>query len=339
MPTPHDHLVKQAFADLAVTRAFLRGVLPAGLLKAIDLSTLRQAPASLVDEQLDARHLDLLFQVQRRRGGGPLLLHLLLEHQSTPDYHMGRRLLRYVHHVWTQHERSHPTSESLLPPVVSIVVYHGAEPWPGERRLHDHVSLEGLPRGAARYVPDFTYLLVDLQRMTDGSLVGTAFGRLVLLMLKHAAKGDLWQRLPGWIDLLARVWRAPDGAAAMTAVVSYISRTTAVGPSADVKDMIRTKLGEPAMDVFVSWADKLIAEGEARGLAEGVARGQALGEARGEARGLLEGRRLTLLHLARARFGPLPPAFTARVEAADNNALDLWSLRLLTASSLEEIVA
>ena len=116
----------------------------------------------------------------------------------------------------------------------------------------------------------------------------------------------------------------------MTAVVSYISRTTAVGPSPDVEDLIRTKLGEPAMSVFVSWADKLIAEGEARG--------ERRGEELGEAKGLLEGRRTILLRQAQARFGPLPPSFTSQVATADSATLDRWSLRLLTASSLDDIV-
>ena len=320
MNTPHDHLVKQAFGDIALARAFLLGALPPALAEAVDGSTLQMAPSSHVDEQLAARHLDLLFQVKLREGG-PLLLHVLLEHQSTPDDLMGRRIYRYVHHVWTWHERSHPAARAL-PPVISLVLYHGLDPWPGRCRLHDQVALAGVPPEAAPYVPDLRYLLLDLRRTADARLTGTALGRLVLLLLKYAADGDLWARLPEWIDLLVQIWRAPDGPAAMTAIVRYISYTTPEAPPPEVKDLIRAHLGEPAMDVLESWADKLLAQGEARG----------------EAHGRLDGKREVLLNLAQARFGSLPSAFVLRVESADSATLDRWSLRLLRAASCEDVV-
>lgn len=319
MSKPHDHLVKQTFSDLAVARAFLQGTLPNTVSRALDWRTLRLAPTSLINELLEAREADLLFEVDRGEGGS-LFIYLLLEHQSTPDRQMGRRLYTYIHHIWTRHEQAHP-GRLQLPPVIPLVLYHGVEPWPGTRRLHDSVALEGLPADVGQWVPDFTYVLVDLRRMADAQLIGTALGRLVLLVLKYAAEGDLWERLPQWLDLLLQVLRSQGGMAAMSAIIRYIARTTPAGPSPEVQVFIRSNLGEPVMEVFESWADKLVKQGIEQGIE----------------RGLTQGRRETLLHMARARFGQLPPSFLSRVEDANADLLDLWCVRLLSATSLEGV--
>jgi hypothetical protein len=70
---------------------------------------------------------------------------------------------------------------------------------------------------------------------------------------------------------------------------------------------------------------------------EGVARGEAVGEARGEARGRLREARRFLLRQLEGRFGELPPAVVARVEQAEVAECEAWGLRLLQATTLEEM--
>ena len=58
----------------------------------------------------------------------------------------------------------------------------------------------------------------------------------------------------------------------------------------------------------------------------------------GHAAGEVAGKRSTLLLQLRQRFGPLPAATTARVDKATVTELDLWLSRVLTASSLDEVL-
>jgi hypothetical protein len=44
----------------------------------------------------------------------------------------------------------------------------------------------------------------------------------------------------------------------------------------------------------------------------------------------------TLLKLLTAKFGPLPAETVARIENASLEELELWSVQLLTATTLEE---
>jgi hypothetical protein len=53
--------------------------------------------------------------------------------------------------------------------------------------------------------------------------------------------------------------------------------------------------------------------------------------------GKREGERLVVFRQLRIRFGELPPAALARVEAAESEVLEAWADRVITAQSLDEV--
>jgi predicted transposase YdaD len=63
------------------------------------------------------------------------------------------------------------------------------------------------------------------------------------------------------------------------------------------------------------------------------------GREEGREQGREEGQRATLLKLLRLRFQELPDDALARVEAATSEQLDLWAERILTANTLDEVLA
>jgi hypothetical protein len=62
-------------------------------------------------------------------------------------------------------------------------------------------------------------------------------------------------------------------------------------------------------------------------------------EQKGELRGFQNGVRDTLLTLLRTRFGEVPDEAVARVQAADRAQLDTWVERLVTAPTLDDVLA
>ena len=62
------------------------------------------------------------------------------------------------------------------------------------------------------------------------------------------------------------------------------------------------------------------------------------GRQEGERKGRKEERRNVLLKQLRVRFGELPEAAVARVNAAHPAELDLWVERVITAPSLAEVL-
>ena len=86
---------------------------------------------------------------------------------------------------------------------------------------------------------------------------------------------------------------------------------------------------------MTGFAQRFIEEGRKEGREEGIKEGEQAGLKQGLQRG--EARVLTAL--LRLRFGDLPVAVQQRIEAADADTLLRWSERVLTAQTLEEVLA
>ncbi|WP_437561392.1 DUF4351 domain-containing protein [Sorangium sp. So ce542] len=71
---------------------------------------------------------------------------------------------------------------------------------------------------------------------------------------------------------------------------------------------------------------------------QGRLAGEREGRLAGEREGRLEGQRSTLLRLLRQRFGELPEPIEARIRAADAGQIDGWTDRVLTASTLDDVL-
>jgi predicted transposase YdaD len=90
-----------------------------------------------------------------------------------------------------------------------------------------------------------------------------------------------------------------------------------------LRAVVLREVGEDAEEAIMTAADMLREEGLQKGLKKGHEKGQ----------------RELLLKLLSLRFGELPEAVSARVNAADSAQLYVWAERVLSASTLAEILA
>ncbi len=120
-------------------------------------------------------------------------------------------------------------------------------------------------------------------------------------------------------------------------------------------DFILTMLGPaawPALESLMStqtyqfqsafarkYAEQGRKEGHKAGRKEGEDIGMEVGIELGMEAGMEAGERAIVLRLLSKRFGPLDAAVRARVEQASVSNLELWADRILTAATLEEILA
>ncbi len=84
---------------------------------------------------------------------------------------------------------------------------------------------------------------------------------------------------------------------------------------------------------FDQWAQQYEQRGKLVGWQEGLQKGQQQGRQEGEQTG--EAR--LLQRLLTRRFGALPADCVARIRAASSEQLELWSDRMLDASTLAEV--
>ena len=68
-----------------------------------------------------------------------------------------------------------------------------------------------------------------------------------------------------------------------------------------------------------------------------LTQGRIEGEAKGEVKGKIEGEAAILQRLLEKRFGKLPKWAVARIQKANSEQLEEWSLRVLEAGKLKEV--
>jgi hypothetical protein len=309
---PHDTLFKETFGVPEHARGELTAVLPPALVERLDWATLRAEPASFVSMGDEHRHADVLLSVGVR-GGGEVLVYVLLEHQSTADHWMVLRLLRYVVRIWEHWLREHPEARRL-PAVVPVVVSHDPQGWRAPVSVEEVLDVDGATLEALRpHLPLFRMVLDDLTGASDDALrarAASALARVVLGLLKHARDfGRFYDEMARWVDALGEMMAAPGGAEAFASVLRYIYRVNDQVPRTMVAERLGLLLGEGAKEAYVTDAEQLIQQGQVKLL-----------------RKLLE-----------RRFGQLSEQTLERLDVAGDQDLDRWAERVLTASTLDEV--
>jgi predicted transposase YdaD len=316
---PHDALFKAAFADPEHAAPHLRLLLPPRVAARVDFARLAVVPGSFVEPKLRLRHADVLYSapIGRRRA----LIYVLHEHQSSIDALMPLRLLAYMARIWEAHLARFPKAKRL-PAIIPIVVYHGATRWRAATSFLELLDVDEDDRAElAPFIPTFRFLLDDLTQATDATLRArriTAFGRLVLWLLKRARDQrpeHLLHGLVAWGEVLREILRAPNGAAALELALRYIIEVRSDVAPKELPALVGQGAGPEAEEIAMNGLQKLIEEGR------------------------VEGGRRTLLRQLAAKFGDVPEEITARVQAASETEVEAWTLRILTASTLDEVFA
>ena len=321
--TPHDALFKATLGKVQHARSLLRAVLPPGLSGLVRWSTLRKQPGSFVDETLREQHTDLLFSAQV--GERPAFFYVLFEHQSTADRWMMLRLLRYMIRIWEDHLARVP-SATKLPAIVPVVLHHSETGWTYATAFEELIDLDDETRDdALPFVPRFRLVLDDVSRATDEELLArsiTAVAKVVLGCFRHSRDmRSLLENLRPWAELLAEIRRSPSGLRAYALILRYILLEADLKPQ-QLRDLVAGAAPPEIEEEMASTADMLIEEGMQKGLQEGRRAGRAE----------------TVLKQLRLKFRRLPAGTAARVREASETELERWTERVLTATSLADVL-
>ena len=114
----HDVFVKKAMSDKNVAREFFEVNLPQDILSQVDLSTLKQEKENYFDNTLGHGIVDILYSVNFGEDKGYIML--LVEHQTTQDYKMPLRIMKYVLRICNDHLNKQPEGKiPLIYPILS----------------------------------------------------------------------------------------------------------------------------------------------------------------------------------------------------------------------------
>ena len=204
-----------------------------------------------------------------------------------------------------------------MPAIIPLVVHHSPTGWTAPVAFEDLLDADReLLDALGPHVPRFRFLLDDLSVQSDAALRSrrkmTPGGRVAILSLKHG-RAPIAVR----IRVLSPDGRAPAARDVLAIVLRYILETSQAEP-AKLRGLLARQVGRKEAEEMLTTAERLRREGAAEG------------EARGK--------RDALLLLLRQRFRRLPAAAVASVGRADAAELDTWFGRVLTASSLDELL-
>ena len=322
----HDNLFHTAFSSPKGAAGLLAGVLPAELVRRIDLASLAPRSTKFTGPHLLTRHSDLLFAANLE--GREVLIYVLIEHQSTNEPFMLVRLLLYMALTWDGYVRDEKPAR-YLPPILPVVVHHSEGGWSAATRFEDVIDPAALElEGMLRYIPRFEMLLDDLSKATDEDLQrrGQALAQsLVLWALRDARNSErFFAHFRAWAKLLDEVAADPSEQRVFKALLRYISSVL----GADWADQLRQLLLELAP--ATERAMQTIAESwEQKGIEKGIEKGRVEGR--------VEGLQELVRRLLTKKFGPLTESILERLGAATAPELQEYADRILDAQQLADI--
>ena len=313
----HDSSYHLLFSHPDLVEDLVRNFVPEEWVQHLDFTGMQRVNAKFHTEGMEQRDGDLIYRIPHQDGDGEIYLYLLLEFQSKPDKWMALRIMVYTGLLYQQIIKEKQLGEdSLLPPVFPLVLYNGDARW---RYPLDVQSLIALPRNSAlqRWQPNMQFFLLEENQYPDGKEGSTA-GTIMKIenSSDHRAFRDAVQlfdqQIPKSNTSLRRI--------ASTWIGYVIAPHKGLKlEKRDIQDL--SEVTQMLSDKIPQWEQEFIEKGRKEGRKEGVEKGEAI----------LLSRQLEL------KFGSLPDWAQAKIAEAHKESLENWGLKLLNASSLDEV--
>ena len=175
----HDRFFKHIFSNRSNTVDFIKGILPSEILKQMDFRKVKLENQSFIDEELKQHFSDIVYTCPTKSGN--LCITILFEHKSYPVKNIQIQLLTYMTNIW----RNNLKQNVGITPIIPILFYHGRNKWK-YRRFEE--LFHNLPHFLKLFLPDFDYILVDLNQMTDEEIQKEKFRKVPLIMAVSVMK-------------------------------------------------------------------------------------------------------------------------------------------------------
>ena len=279
-PTPHDLAFKQFFTHPETARDFMALHLPTELLDVCDLNTLQLASGSFIEENLRPYFSDVLYVLKTFSGDG--YVHVLIEHQSTPDKHMAFRLMRYAVAAMQRHLDD---GHKKLPLVIPVLFYAGKRsPYPYSTNWLHEFDAPGLAEKL--YSNDFP--LVDVTVISDDDIMNHRRMAALTLLQKHIHQRDMADLFDKLATLLVQEQIAGQQ------LISLINYLVQAGETSDAEAFVRELAQRVPQheDELMTIAQQL----EQKGIEKGMQLGRQEGRSEGERAATLKIARTMLLN-------------------------------------------
>ncbi len=260
---PHDSFFRYIVSKGERAIDLIRHQIPDSIAKYLNFETLSSEQDTFVDSKLKNRYSDALFKVQTVSDDS-VVVYFLIDHKSSPESGVLFQLNRYINRIWERHDINHP--DSSLPPVIGIVIYHGMEPWNIATDLKTRFDC---PEDFYPYQPVYRYILIDLCRMMDNQLGGSADLRAAMMLMKYIFHPNLHDYVPMILRVLKEARSQPDFLAFFEACMLYLFNSLNKEHHKEVEKIVHIELPVEGGEVMPTVADMFREQGREEGLEQG----------------------------------------------------------------------
>ena len=324
MAEEQDKSHRLLFSHPQLVEELIRHFVAGPWVECLDFETLEKVSERDLSPELVRREKDLLWRLrwksddESRDAGDWFYVFLHLEFQSEPQPFMALRMCTYRDLFYEDLVRRGAfTSNGLLPPVYSLVLYNGKRPW------REACSLEELvekPPGfeASELPPGFSllsYHLIEERAIPREELEAKQSAVAVLFQLEQSRNLEDLQRGVGRLQELLPEDKTHPIRESFATWLSTVLLPMAgeEGNFPELRDL--TEVDSMLQQSVIEWRDGWLEEGRQ------------------------EGEVKLLLRLLKKKFGAIPDSIRRRVEMADAEQLLSWEDRILTVQSLEQLFA
>jgi hypothetical protein len=333
-PQRHDRAYRRFFSLREMVEDLVRGFIPEDWVQHLDFANMEQMADVIIGEHWDRRDADTVWRIGWKgphQGKAPLYVVLVFEFLSQPDHWAAVRMMAYVALVYQRLiDNGVVGPKDELPLVVPIVLYNGDPAWEAPEELEKLIV--DLP-GLERYRPRFRYLALDVKRYPLSELERMPNRAAALFQLEQSrGPEEILRGLERLREILSD--RSDRLYGVYSQWLTEIFFASQAPP--DVVERVRT-LEDFSMlvDNILEWKKNVLLEGRKEGRKEGREEGRK----EGEEVGIRKGELAVLIRQLTSKFGPLPAEVVDRLERADVDLLLAWSDRVLTARTLDEVLA
>ena len=227
--------------------------------------------------------------------------------------------------IW---EDTYEKSKNTIPIIIPIVIYHGETAWNIETNLINLIEgIKAMPEEIRKYIPSYEYELQDFSPKSKASIVGEAYTRLVIEVMRSAFEKDIERFYKAFRLIVELINKMQDKEKADEVFEMCIKYLLNVRDDIEIEELERTAKEESVErgELIMSIAEKLREEGIEKGIEKGK----------------IEGKKEVAINVLSRRFGnELTEELKEKIRHADDETINYIGDNLLeiTIEELKEIL-
>ena len=301
-------VVKSQFIQLVKT--FVKG----DWVNELNEENIELADKEFTTTYLMERRADVIYKIKLKRQE---IYFFLLEIQNTVDKIMPLRLMEYMFEIYRKYMK-----KENIPAVIPCVLYTGKKKWDvGQLK-----SLFKVRKELKRYMPNFEYILIDVNNYTDEELTNTAnLISSVFFLTKSKNPSEVAKRIKELVETAGKLTVEEQKALSKWAKTIFIKNTD-IQECIDENFYIKEDEEMTLEDFLPDTVIEMIKEGKAEGKAEGEEKGKS------------EGKLFSIMRLLKKKLKSSPSEeIVKKLESLSNEKLDEVIDSIFSLNSWEEV--